>query len=92
MSKAAGGPGLSKEEEKDDDNLGLVSCLFYNIAFGLFNYSINTKNVDIDGGGGASTGVDRLDDVGGGVSSGGFANGQLGVSRLGVNGNAVISP
>lgn len=58
----------------------------------LFHYSINTKNVDIDGGGGASTDVDCLNDVGGGVSSGGVANAQLGVSRLGVNGDAVISP
>lgn len=54
--------------------------------------SICTQDVDVNGGGGAPTGVHRLDDVGGGVSSGGVGDGQLGVSWLGVNGDAVISP
>ncbi len=51
-----------------------------------------TENVDIDGGGGASADIDCLNDVGGGVSSCGVGNGQLGVPRLSVNGDAVISP
>lgn len=53
---------------------------------------VQTKNVDINGGCGASADVDCLNDEGGSISSGGIANGQFGVSRLCVNGNAVICP
>lgn len=51
---------------------------------------IQTENVDVDSGGGASAAVNSLDDVGGSVSSCGVSNGDLGVPRLGVNGNAVV--
>lgn len=50
-----------------------------------------TEDVDINGGSGASAGIDSLNDVCGGVASGGFADGQLGVSQPRVYANAVIS-
>lgn len=49
-----------------------------------------TEDVDVDGCGGTAAQVDSLDDVRGSVSSGGVADGKLGVSWLGVDGDAVI--
>ncbi len=62
------------------------------MSSGFIHYNIFTKNVDVNGGSGTSTGIDCLNDVGGSVSSGGVADGQLGVSWLCVNGDAVICP
>lgn len=49
-----------------------------------------TEDVDVDGGSGTATAVGGLDDVGGAVVSLGLADGDSGVSWLGVNGYPVV--